>query len=211
MRGLRAGGYEVDAEEFWSFIRAGPEKFLSKDEDVRALLTSLPQVTRCQCYPDQPFVFSHIKHIRRWGLQTVSRNRFSELTSWTQSANLSRYWVPRVALSVVLFLDAVSPFTMRLTVDVGTDAPFSGLRHVCRPLLAGGVCEDYRIYQARPTENSLLRGLTKEPEDCEGFGHDHRSDFWPDAGGGGRSKSGSTLLYCLGRGRGSIVMRDGYR
>mmetsp|Transcript_13336 Transcript_13336/g.28322 ORF Transcript_13336/g.28322 Transcript_13336/m.28322 type:complete len:229 (-) Transcript_13336:190-876(-) len=43
IRGLRAGGYEVDADDFWGYIREGPEKFLSKDPDVRVLLESLPQ------------------------------------------------------------------------------------------------------------------------------------------------------------------------
>ncbi|KAK9819658.1 hypothetical protein WJX72_000858 [[Myrmecia] bisecta] len=51
LKGLRDGGYTIDAEEYWAFIRAGQERFLTRDDEVRRFLQSLPQpkwvITNC--------------------------------------------------------------------------------------------------------------------------------------------------------------------
>lgn len=42
-RGLKEGGYKFDDSEYWSFHRAGVEKFLSQDQNLRNNLNRFPQ------------------------------------------------------------------------------------------------------------------------------------------------------------------------
>ena len=41
IRGLRAGGYQINEGEYWDYVRRGMEKYFSKDDNLRNLLTSI--------------------------------------------------------------------------------------------------------------------------------------------------------------------------
>jgi hypothetical protein len=40
MQGLRAGGFNIDAEDYWDFIRDGAKDFLFPHPDVRSSMCS---------------------------------------------------------------------------------------------------------------------------------------------------------------------------
>lgn len=46
LRGLRAGGFDIEAEEYWNCLRAGAEQFLFLNKEVQRLLQSLPQAEK---------------------------------------------------------------------------------------------------------------------------------------------------------------------
>ena len=41
IRGLKAGGYQVNDGEYWEYVRRGMEKYFKKDENLRIFLTSI--------------------------------------------------------------------------------------------------------------------------------------------------------------------------